>query len=494
MKIKEKYVLGLILFMGTVHTKAQLTISRDICRDRVLHHSEEISMANRELKSAKYYQKEMRTLFLPKASIRGRVTHAFSDVSKLEWDNTYLPTAKLDPTSQTMVPNVMLDMHGKPVIGADGNPIFDQYAFLPSGGISYDMNESFGVDMVANMPLYGGGKIRLANEMADLGVDIYQLKRKETQEQLLLASDECYWSYVAAHEQVEVSAMYLSLLDSLTAKVENAVSVGLKHRNELLKVEVKRNSAQIKLQEAKNQRDLLRMSLCRLMGLPLSISLMIDDSTKVVVSPMVLDQKVDVSSRSDYKILSKRDQMKKLNEKLVVADYLPAIGIKAGARYLKALHVDNMGTTPFVQEGWIQNNITPTVAVEFSIPIPYSGERRNKRMKARMASEIAQLETQKKSRLMELEAMQAKQKIQQAYDRYLLYKKSLVQAKLNMDMSKEAYMQGLELITDYLEAQLSWQQQYSLFVYSKSQYKIEQVKYQKAMGVLSSVWDSLQQE
>ncbi|MDC1105213.1 TolC family protein [Prolixibacteraceae bacterium] len=481
---KIVYICFVVLFVWFTQGHAQTKIDRDICRQNTLSNSEEIGGAEGAYQKAIYKQKEMRSNYLPKIAASGSYSHSFADQSEIQWNDTYLPTANFDATSQSLRPNLVLDPTGKPVMGPDGLPLFNQYAYVPAGGIYYDFNHTFIADITAIQPIYMGGKVRTGNHMADLGVELYELNKQKTQEDMILESDKNYWNYIAVTEQVKVAKMYLSLLDSLQVMVDHAVSVGLKHRNELLKVEVQRNSALLKLQEAENQQELIRMSLCRVMGFDLNESLEAKDSLIDISNPTVSMNEVEMTKRADYRMLQKKDEIQMSNEKIVASDFLPQIGVKAGAYYLGGLNVENMGSSNLINEGWIQNSVTPSIGLKVSIPLYQWGEGRNKIRQAKVQTEMARLETKKQVRMMELEIKQASLNIQQAYSRYLLAEKSLEQAELNMRMSRSAYDQGLELITDYLEAQTVWQEQYTLFVYSKAKYKIEETIYLKSIGEL----------
>ncbi|QZT38446.1 TolC family protein [Halosquirtibacter xylanolyticus] len=482
--MKAKYIIvALFLFIVSV-ADAQRKIDRDVCRQSTLTNSEEIGGAEGAYRKAIYKQKEMRSNYLPKIKATGSYMYSFADQSSVSWNDTFMPTSHIDPATQTMVPNLLLDPSGKPIVGADGNPLFSQYAMLPAGGVYYDFNHTFMADITATQPIYMGGKIRQGNHMADLGVALYNLNKQKTQEEMILECDKNYWNFIAVTEQVKVAKMYLSLIDSLQLTVKQAVEVGLKHRNELLKVEVQRNSALLELQEVENQKELIRMSLCRVMGLELNEQLEAKDSLIDITNPTITMRDAVISKRADYRMLKKRDEIKSSNEKVVASDFLPSIGMSAGAYYLGALNVENMGSSNLIKEGWVQNAVTPSIGVKVSIPLCQWGEGRNRIRQAQMETEMAQLETKKQVRMMELEVKQASLNLQQAYSRSMLAQKSVEQAALNMRMSKEAYDQGLELLTDYLEAQTVWQKQYTLFVYSKANYKIEETKYLKSIGEL----------
>ena len=62
--------------------------------------------------------------------------------------------------------------------------------------------------------------------------------------------------------------------------------------------------------------------------------------------------------------------------------------------------------------------------------------------------------------------------------------KSLKQAEENMKMSKQQYEVGMELLTNYLEAQSIWQQAYADEINARCSHFIATSKYLKASGLL----------
>ena len=74
---------------------------------------------------------------------------------------------------------------------------------------------------------------------------------------------------------VDVAKSYRHLLQELLKTVESAVRHGMRTRNDLMKVQVKLNQAQLSVTRADNAYDLARMNLCQVIGLPLSSPLLI---------------------------------------------------------------------------------------------------------------------------------------------------------------------------------------------------------------------------
>lgn len=70
---------------------------------------------------------------------------------------------------------------GKPVLGADGIPLFKQYAFMPDIDLALGIENAYTVGVMLEQPLYMGGKVRSAFRMASIGKEIADLNVKYNQ-------------------------------------------------------------------------------------------------------------------------------------------------------------------------------------------------------------------------------------------------------------------------------------------------------------------------
>ncbi|MHA7112399.1 TolC family protein [Sunxiuqinia elliptica] len=481
--MKINTIITTILILSSLMAKGQMVVNIDTCRIRAVKYSEEMLIAQKQLENALYAQKEQRSNYFPKVNISGTYLYTRSNES-FTFEDIYLPTAVVNSSGSQPVPNILLNPKGNPVLDQAGNPIFKTYAMIPGANIGYRLNNSWYTSIGVDQPIYMGGKIKTANKMASLGVDLSKLNQEDRRQAIVLEAEETYWTYVAVIEQVKVAHQYLSLLDSLNVMVSNAVDAGLMHRNELLKVQVKHNEAQMQCDHAENSRELLRMSLCRIMGVDLLTDLIVAD-TIIDISPSGLFQEnVPIAQkRTDFQILKKQIELQKHNENLIRSDFLPQIGIRASYDYLRFMEITNKNTDGINKE-YLSNEASPSLMATISIPLFQWGEGRNKIKQAKIKTEIANAELEKYSKLMCLEINQAKLNLSQAYNRNGAAAKNLEQAEENMKFSKRNYNVGMELLTDYLEAQAQWQSAFADFIKSKTDCKIAYAVYQKAIGNL----------
>ena len=125
-----------------------------------------------------------------------------------------------------------------------------------------------------------------------------------------------------------------------------------------------------------------------------------------------------------------------------------------------------------------------SVFLNVSVPLFHFGERTNKVKSAKAKLEQTRLEQDNASEKMLLELIQAANNLDEARLETELSDRSLEQAEENMKVSGKQYEVGLETLSDYLEAQMLWQQAYQTRVDAHFQLYVNYIAYLKAAGQL----------
>lgn len=111
------------------------------CREMALESSRKIQIAGQQELKAGFEKKAYRANFLPKLSATG--LYAYMQ-KKMEYqiDGGYLPTYVPGPDGQ-LQPNLLINAAGQPVTGADGNYVFNQYAFMPDINLALSLRNAY---------------------------------------------------------------------------------------------------------------------------------------------------------------------------------------------------------------------------------------------------------------------------------------------------------------------------------------------------------------
>ncbi len=487
----KRLALFILLASGMPGLQAQQRLTLEQCRGLALENSEEMKIARFRVAQAEAGRAAMKTLCLPMLS--GSLTGIY--LHKTIKQELTLPTRIPDPATGTLQPNVMVNpLTGEVVLGADGNPLFNLYAWLP---LEISLKGAYLAGLSLQQPLYTGGKIAAGVAMSRIGAgmaaDNLELQRANT----LCETGQAYWLYVSVQEKVKLAEAYEELLERLEKRVENAWETGMTTRNEWLKVSVKRNEAKLQLQKARSGRELARMALCRVTGLPFDTPIETVDTVPsgkarlaVAAEPETLEAEIcagaeamddaayaeaaGLADRPEYRILQKNVDMAGEQLRLVRAGFLPTAGISLGYSHAGGISI---GPEDFSLS-------SPNLLASVKIPLFHWGEGRQKQLSAQHDREIRETELEKNGRLMALEMEQARLNLRDARLRVEMAAAAMEQAEENLRVSSDTYEVGMDLLTGLLEAQTQWQHARSEQIEAGADLRMKESAWLKAAGKL----------
>lgn len=452
-------------------TEAQVELTLGQCRQMALENSREMAIAGREQEKAVYDTRSYKANYLPKLSVIG---WGLYNQKKYHYKikGGYLPTYKPDADGK-LVPNVVVDPGtGHPVVGADGQPVFQEYAFLPDIGLRLSLRGVYTAGVQLEQPVYMGGKVRTAYEMARVGETIAGENLRLSRSEVLLETDKAYWQLLRVEEQLKAAVKYRETVGGLLEEVRNAQQVGMKNLNDVLKVQVRYNEAELMVQEARNGEVLAAMNLCRILGLDLQTDIRVRDTLSAQVDPGIWSLDSSVTRRPDYRMLHQEMGLRGKQILLTRSDYLPQIGLSAGYGYSGGLKLN----------GQEETGATFTAMAAIRIPVFNWGEGRSKVRSARLEEEISRMNLERSAGLMRLEIASARFNIRDAVTREKMAANALAQAQENLKVSSDQYQVGMETLTSLLEAQAQWQQAWSQWIDAKAMLHLSESEYLKAIG------------
>ena len=462
--MKLKYIIYCILLItvsGKINAQELMTLEK--CRELALANNKQMVIAAENKEKAGYDVNVYRANFLPKFTASGNYLFASASMEKTIPGN-YLPTFVPDANGQ-LVPNILTMI--------DGNPIFKEYAYFPDMDLELKLNGTYMAGLRLEQPIYMGGKITSAYRISKIGKEIAALNIAKTRTEVILQSDEAYWMYVQTVELAKTAHAYKGLITQLLKDVDNAYKAGMKPRNDLLKVQVKLNEAELQVLQAENGIRLSRMNLCHVVGLPLTTEIIAADSLDNRAFNIL--PTADITDRPEYDMLSRQIELKEQQIKLVRSEFLPNVGVMGNYGYLNGLNLNGSK---------LIDKTSFSAIVSVNIPVFHWGEGRNKVRSATSEKTIAALQRDDLAEKMELELGQVRNELDESRMKVTLTTRSLEQAEENMRESHNRYKAGLETLSEHLEAQTLWQQAYSEFIRAKASARLSETKYMKAAGKL----------
>jgi len=366
-----------------------------------------------------------------------------------------------------------IDMQGGNLPVYDGNPVNlqnpTQFAYFPSSTISILKKGTIGY-INAIQPIFTGGRIIYGNKLASLGEEVSKYKEKLTENEILLKTEEQYWSIVSLEEKSKTIEQYEKLLNRLLFQVQDALKSGLAMKNDVLKVKLKLSEILLNKSKLENGKKLATMAFCQYIGIPYDSSLKFIDELKIQDLPQnyYVDKKEALKKRIEYSLLEKSVEAEKFQTKMKLGEYLPQAAIGLNEIYMK----------------FDENKERMLGMVYGTVSVPISGwwGGSHELQQRSVKEEIAENNFKDNSELLLLQIEKDWQDLNDAYKQYLLCKESKIQAEENLKLNEDSYKNGLTTLSDLLEAQALLQQTQDQLTDAKANYIVKKTIYLQNTG------------
>lgn len=356
-----------------------------------------------------------------------------------------------------------------------GNPS----GVLFPGGTLYEAPENlYKLNLSLIQPIYMGGKLRNLNKLSQKNVDLSKMNLRVEKSNLLLETDDTYWTIVSLKEKVILTLESIMFLEEFKKDINNRYEVGLATKNNVLQAQVNLNHVKLANIEAENGVDLANMSLCRLIGFPLWQKVLLKDSmvNKATLPDFEIAHKKALAQRPELKMSQLAVDMGKLGVKMTRADQLPSLNVGVNSYYGNPNHfgVDEAETS------W-------NASAKLSVPVFHWGEKRQAVKRSKIKCQQAVNELEKNRDLIALDVQQSLYALKVAISKMSFTETSLEQAEENLEITRNNFSVGVASVTQVLDAQVSWQSSYSSYIDAKIACQQKYSVYLKAIGELDQI-------
>lgn len=422
------YVLGnllCLLLVPALSVEAQRSLTLEECSQLALENNARMKNARLDVKGAEEVRKEAFTKYFPSISATGGAFTSDNGMAEL-----------------ALVPGLLeMTMAKNGVMGG----------------------------VTAVQPVFAGGQILNNNKLAALAVEVSRYQMKQSENEVLLTVEQYYWLHVSLQEKRKTVSLLETLIDNLYKDVEVSVRAGVANRNELLQVQLKKNSIASDRLKVDNNLRLSKMLLSQYIGLP-------EDDFTVQAAlqeplPSPETYRIDLMSALPttvaYKLLDKNVEASRLQYKLKVGQNLPSVGIGAGYMYHNILDTDHSFGMIFA-----------TV----SVPLTdwWGGSHAIRKQKLQLkAAEYTRQDTNEK---LLLQMQKLWNELEEAYEQAKISEESVKTAEENVRLSTDYYQVGTETLSDLLNAQSLLQQSRDQYTDDYTNYLIKRTEYLQATG------------
>lgn len=422
------YVLGnllCLLLVPALSVEAQRSLTLEECSQLALENNARMKNARLDVKGAEEVRKEAFTKYFPSISATGGAFTSDNGMAEL-----------------ALVPGLLeMTMAKNGVMGG----------------------------VTAVQPVFAGGQILNNNKLAALAVEVSRYQMKQSENEVLLTVEQYYWLHVSLQEKRKTVSLLETLIDNLYKDVEASVRAGVANRNELLQVQLKKNSIASDRLKVDNNLRLSKMLLSQYIGMPEDDFTVQATLQEPLPSPETyrIDLMSALPTTVAYKLLDKNVEASRLQYKLKVGQNLPSVGIGAGYMYHNILDTDHSFGMIFA-----------TV----SVPLTdwWGGSHAIRKQKLQLkAAEYTRQDTNEK---LLLQMQKLWNELEEAYKQVKISEESVKTAEENVRLSTDYYQVGTETLSDLLNAQSLLQQSRDQYTDDYTNYLIKRTEYLQATG------------
>ncbi len=335
--------------------------------------------------------------------------------------------------------------------------------------------------VTAMQPLFAGGQIVNGNKLAKVGVDVAKLQRKLSQNEIVLRTEQYYWQMVSLKEKLHTLDQLEQQLDRMQQDAQNAVEAGVRNRNDLLQVQLRRNEVSTSKIQVANALSVTGDLLAQMMGLPpgtvdvasrfpmgSDVGRQIEEYS-MPESPQQYYQSEEtcLALTSEYQLLNRQIDAERLQYRMAVGKNLPSVAVGGGYMYNNVMDKS-------------QNRFVGMLTVSVPVSSWWGGSHNMKRQKIQVIN--AENDKRNQSEMLVIRMRKAWNDMNDAYRQILIAQESIVQSEENLRLNTDYYEAGTASISDLLDAQTLFQQSRDKYVESLADYEVKKREYLQATG------------
>lgn len=423
--MKQKITLLIVCIAWVTSTQAQHKVyTLEECRALALVHNTRMKTSHLAIESAEQGRKQALTAYFPTIDMIGTAFQADKGTAEL-----------------TLAPDKKLSM----------------------------MKNGVTAGVTALLPVFAGGRIANGSKMARLEEEMARYKLRQSSEEVSLTVEHYYWQLVNFRSRLTTVELMEELTSTVYREVKQAVDAGVKNRNELLQVQLRRDRIAANRLQVENSMQTSRMLLAQYIGVLADSLEVVQPTFSSLLAPesIYTSHEEALPGTTTSQLLNKQVEMAKLQKKLVLGGYLPSVSVGGGYLYHNLLDTNHsfgilMATVSVPLSGW------------------WGGSHELKKQQLNVRS-VEYNRDDTCERLL-IRMQQLYNDLNETYKLVKIAEKSIETAMENVRLSQNEYQAGTSTLSEWLDAQALLQDSYDQLTDSYTTYLIQQMEYLQATG------------
>ena len=442
-----KRLILITLFLLSVSTEAQEVISLTL-NDAVsyaLENKADAKKAKLQVKNGDYEIQEIRSRALPQISANGSLNY--------------------NPILQTTV----IDGAG---FGQPGTTLQAAFGQKWSSGAGVTLNQA-----LYDQSVFVGLKAAKSTR------EFYQINAQLTDEQIIEKVANAYYQVYVTRQNLNVLDNNIKNTNKVKDIIQGQFDNGLAKKIDLDRTLVRISNISTQRQQTVNAVALQENSLKFLMGMPIETKISIPEK-EFEVTPSVLSETPDTTTRTEYLLLKKNEQLLQFQKKSIQAAYYPTLSLTGSYNYIG--QGSEMPWFKKPSDGVYWSDFA-AIGLNLHIPLFTGFGTRARVLQADNKLESIKVDLDETKLALDLEYENAKTQIDNSLISINNQKQNAQLAQEVLTNTNNNYVQGLASLTDLLDAENELVAAQNNYTSSLLQYKLAEIQLLKSKGELKSL-------
>jgi outer membrane protein TolC len=342
--------------------------------------------------------------------------------------------------------------------------------------ISIGEDNAYDFHLVLEQDIDVFGRIPRALNAAHLYSDIGREDLQQVESEVVFNVKSLYYGVILAEEMKDVAEMSLEQAEDNLRQVESMVREGTRSRFDLLRARVEVSNRNPELIRARNEVELSRSRLKRILGLPLDSEIVLTDELTMETFEMTVDEGIELalSRRPELNSIQMQEEMGKVEVTLSKLEYFPTLLFQS--RYSVTGQTDR--SFPDSEEfarSW-------NASIGLSLPI-FDGLRTSSKINQAQAQlSMTRYQRKKAEEEIRLEVIETFREIETAREEIMSQEANVEEAEEAYRLSVIRFTNGLATQLEVNDVELALNLARTNYVQSLYDYNTARARVEKAIG------------
>lgn len=347
---------------------------------------------------------------------------------------------------------------------------------------SFGQKWSSGAGISLNQALYDQS-VFIGLKAAKSTREFYVINAQLTEEQVIERVANAYYQVYVRRQNLTVLDNNLKNTNKVKDIIKGQFDNGLAKKIDLDRILVKISNINTQRQQVINAVALQENSLKFYMGLPIETQISIPE-TEFAVTPQALSENPDATSRTEYLLLKKQEQLLEFQKKSIEAEYYPTLSLTGSYNYI--------GQGP--EMPWFKKPETgvywsdyAAVGLNLKVPIFSGFGTRAKVRQADNSLKSVKVDLEETKLSLDLAYENAKKQIDNSITTIKNQKENATLAQEVLSNTNNNYIQGLASLTDLLDAENALVEAQNNYTTALLDYRLAEIQLIKSKGELKTL-------